>query len=179
MRGSLASRRYAKSLLTLALEKGVDEAVLADMQLVVTTVSENVELRSMLKSPIVKSEKKNEILNLIFGSKVNALTVSFIKMATENGRENILGMIANSYILAHKKHNNIAMIEVTSAIALDQAQKDKILKLVASHGVANAEMTEKIDPSLIGGFIVRFGDQQIDASILRKFNNLKHELVNN
>ncbi len=179
MRGSLASRRYAKSLLTLALDKGVDKEIFADMQLVATTVSDNVELRSLLKSPIVKSDKKNEILNTIFGSKVNPLTTSFIKMVAENGRENILGMIANSFIQAHKEHNNIAMIEVTSAIALDQVQKDKILKLVASHGVANAEMTEKIDPSLMGGFIVRFGDQQIDASILKRFNNLKQELVNN
>lgn len=179
MKGSLAAKRYAKSLLALALEQGNVDAVHGDMKLVGQAVSDSRELKSFLISPIVKSEKKVEILAEIFKGKITDLTNQFIKLVTEKGREALLPTIAVAFEEAYRAHKNISTVEVTSAIALTEEQKKRILAIAAKQGAANAEVIEKVDPSLIGGFVMRMGDKQIDASISNRINTLKQELIKN
>jgi F-type H+-transporting ATPase subunit delta len=179
MKGSAAARRYAKALMSLSLEKGNLDTIYSDMILIKKTIVENKELRNVLQSPIVKMDSKQSILKAIFTGKVDAMTEGFIDLVAEKGREGKLLLISTAFIDAYKEHKNIAKVEVTSAVALDEGQKKKIIEMIATQGISNVDMEEKIDPALIGGFIVRFGDQQIDASIVRKFNNLKQELVSN
>jgi F-type H+-transporting ATPase subunit delta len=179
MKGSAAARRYAKALMSLSLEKGNLDTVYGDVVLINKTIADNKELRNMLQSPIVKMDSKQSILKAIFAGKIDAMTEGFVNLVAEKGREGKLLMISSAFIDAYKEHKNIAKVEVTSAVALDEGQKKKIIEMIATQGITNVDMEEKVDPALIGGFIVRFGDQQIDASIVRKFNNLKQELVNN
>ncbi|CAG5085547.1 ATP synthase F1 subunit delta [Parvicella tangerina] len=179
MRGSLAAKRYAKSLLTLALEQGSVDAVHADMLLLNQAVTDSKELKALLSSPIVKAEKKIAILAEIFKGKVSELSDKFIAMVTGKGREALLPSIAMAYEEAYRIHKNISTVEVTSAIALSEEQKKKILEIAAKQGVKNAEVIEKVDPSLIGGFVMRMGDRQIDASISNRINTLKQELIKN
>lgn len=179
MKGSLAAKRYAKSLLSLALEQGTIDAVRADMLLVRQGVSDSHDLKSLLTSPIIKSEKKIAILSEIFKGKISELSEKFIALVTTKGREALLPAIANAYEEAYREHKNISTVEVTSAIALSDEQKKKILALAAKQGVENAEVIEKVDPALIGGFVMRMGDRQIDASISNRINTLKQELIKN
>ena len=179
MKGSLAAKRYAKSLLSLALENGSLDKVHGDMLLVNQVISDSKELRVVLSSPIIKTEKKIAILSEIFKGKVTELSEKFIGLATEKGREAMLPAIARAFETAYRAHKNISTVEVTSAIALSEEQKKKILALAAEQGVENAEVIEKVDPELIGGFIMRMGDRQIDASIGNRINALKQELIKN
>lgn len=179
MKGSLAAKRYAKSLLSLALEQGSLDSVHDDMLLVNQVISDSKELRVMLSSPIIKTEKKIAILSEIFKGKVTELSGKFIGLSAEKGREALLPAIASAFESAYRAHKNISTVEVTSAIALSEEQKKKILELAAKQGVENAEVVERVDPSLIGGFVMRMGDRQIDASISNKINTLKQELIKN
>lgn len=179
MKGSLAAKRYAKSLLTLALEQGTVDAVHADMLLVNQVISDNRELKVMLTSPIIKSEKKTAILSEIFKGKISELSDKFIALVTEKGREANLPSIAVAFETAYRAHKNISTVEVTSAIALSAEQKKNILAIAAKQGVENAEVVERVDPALIGGFVMRMGDRQIDASISNRINTLKQELIKN
>ena len=179
MKGSLAAKRYAKSLLSLALEQGAVDAVHTDMLLVRQAITDSKELKSLLVSPIVKSDKKTAILSEIFKGKISELSDKFIALVTSKGRESFLPSIAVAYEEAYRTHKNISTVEVTSAIALSEEQKKKILALAAKQGVENAEVVEKVDPSLIGGFVMRMGDRQIDTSISNKINALKQELIKN
>ena len=179
MGNSLTARRYAKSLISSAIEKGSVDAVYADMNLVGGTLAENSELQAVLNNPIIKSEKKQEILSKIFTGKVNELTSNFVNLVSTNNRVDILGEIAYSYVLEYKSYKKISLVEVTSAVKLTDGQKAKILAIAAKQGAMNAEVVESVDPSLLGGFILKIGDKQLDSSILNQFNTLKQELIKN
>jgi F-type H+-transporting ATPase subunit delta len=173
---SKAAIRYATSLLELSLEKGNLEQVATDMKYFSETVAQNHDLASMLTSPIVDSAKKAEIFTLIFGQ-FQPLTKSFFDLITKNGREAILPEIAASFDAKVKEHKGIVPVELVSAVALDEATKKTILAKVDASVNGTLEITETIDPSLIGGYIVKMGDKQIDASISNQLNNLKQRLT--
>ena len=163
----------------LALEKNAIDALYEDMHTIGATLAESSELEAVLRNPIIKAEKKGSILETIFSGKVNPLTIDFLKLVAIKNRVDLIGDIAYAYVLEYKEYKNISLVEVTSAVKLDDAQKAKILAIAAKQGATNAEVVERIDPKLLGGFVLRMGDKQIDASILNQFNTLKQELIKN
>lgn len=179
MRGSLAGHRYAKSLIALSIEEDKLEVVYKDMVLISNTVNESKELELLLKSPIVKTDKKQEILSNIFGKKTTELTNKFLMLISSRKREAIIGDISNSFVDQYKIIKKIIVTEITSAIKLDDSQKKKILELLNTDESSSVEVVENIDPSIIGGFIVRVDDKQIDASISRKLDDLKQDFSKN
>jgi len=131
-----------------------------------------------LKSPVVKTDKKQEILTSIFGKKTSDLTKQFLMLISSRNREGIVGDIAFAFVNQYKVIKNIIVTEITSAVKLDDSQKKKILQLLNADNTS-VEIVEKINPEIIGGFIVRVDDKQIDASISRKFDNLKQDFNKN
>ena len=165
MRETKAAIRYAKSLLSLGKEKNLLGDFENDFALIQSTCEENRDLQLMLKSPVVKTDKKASILVSIFGSHVSETTHSFIKLLCQKKREYLLADIAKAFHQLILINKGIVDAKITSAVALDQELKASLSSKIK--GEANAvELTEVIDPSLIGGFIVRVGDKQVDASIL-------------
>lgn len=171
MRHSLAGNRYAKSLLALAVEQDQLEVVYNDMLLIGTTIKESRDLTVLLNNPVVKADKKFSVLIAIFGTKIGATTTKFLQLVSTRKREALLEDIAFAFVDLYKKEKNIIVAEITSAIKLDEVQKQNIIKLLKTD--ATVEIIEKIDPSIIGGFIVRVDDKQIDASILREFSDIR------
>jgi F-type H+-transporting ATPase subunit delta len=169
---SKVASRYAKSLFDLSIEKGSVEKVYADMKLVATTCQENHDLRVLLKSPIVKSDKKLDVFKAIFGSKVDKLTMDFINILTHKRREIYLDDIATEFVEQYKKHKNVLTAIVTTAYGLDDELRKKVLDVVKKSSNSEVELVEKIDKDLIGGFIIRVGDKQDDTSISRKLKSL-------
>ena len=179
MKESLAGNRYAKSLIGLSIEKKELDTVYNDMVLISETVENSKDLDLLLKSPVVKTDKKQEILTSIFGKNTSKLTKQFLLLISSRNREAIIGDIANAFIRQYKVIKKIIVTEVTSAIKLEDAQKKKILQLLNTDEHSSVEVVEKINPEIIGGFIVRVEDKQIDASISRKLDNLKQEFSKN
>jgi F-type H+-transporting ATPase subunit delta len=175
---SKAARRYAKALLEFSLEQKDAESVSADMKMIAETCKSSSDLVIMLKSPVVKADQKRMVLNKVFAGHVGTITMKFLDIMTKNNREDILPEIANVYELIYREHQGIVTAEITTAIPLTEDSRKKALAFI-SNIYNKVELTEKVDKSLIGGFIIRVGDKQYDESVARKLNSLKREFSKN
>ena len=171
--------RYAKSFLGLVAEKGKLDEAIQDMELVQKTISENRELVILLKSPVVKTDKKISILESIYGKHLSEASMLFINLITKKRREGVLPEIADSFIAQYKAMKGITTAKVTSATVLSDDAKKKIADLVQKEVGGTVELSTEINPDLIGGFVLRIGDKQLDTSILNKVNKLKQEFGKN
>lgn len=175
---SKAGARYAKSLIDLSTEQNALEEIKNDMVFFEQVVDDNSELEAILKNPIVPLDKKAGILNDLFGSKVHQITNSFLKLVVNKGRAAILFDTAKQFIAQYNAIKGIVTAEVTSAIALTDASKAEVVALVKKEIGANEVIVkEKVDEKLIGGFILKVGDKQFDASIANGLNKLKKEFA--
>lgn len=173
MQGTRVAARYAKSFIDLALEQGVLEKAYEDMKLVTEVSKQNHDFVSFLKSPVIKTDKKQEVLKAIFSGKVSKVTEAYIHLITAKKREIYLDEIASEFINQYNNKKQILKAVVTTASGIDDATRKQVLNLIKGSGTSEVILEEKINKDIIGGFIIRVGDKQIDASIARKLSNLK------
>jgi len=176
MSDSRAAIRYAKAVLDLAVEKKATSAVEKDMRSIVATISESKELRSMLASPIIKGETKKDALSAIFKGS-NAITSGLIETLTSNKRIALLNEVALKFIILNEDLKGEGVAFVTTAVPLTAELEKKVLKQVAKLTGNKVTIENKVDESIVGGFILRVGDLQYDASISNKLSNLKREFT--
>ena len=174
----IVASRYAKSLLDLSVEKGQLEAVYADMLQVKGICDNSKEFITFLNSPIINSDKKISVIKAVFDGKFNLITDGFLTIVASKRRESVIPEMAASFIEQYRSHKNILTAVVTSANGLDAATKQKALDLVKSQLSGEVELVEKVDANIIGGFILKIGDKQLDKSVARQLSNLKKELTN-
>lgn len=180
MSASPAITRYARSLLQLAVERNELDNVHNDMRLIAQACEESRELQLLLKSPVVKGDKKVSVLNKVFAGKVGELAQRFMGILIRKGREAKLYDVAKTFTVLHNVHMRIRSFEVTSAQPLDEEARAKVMAMAKElHGEGEVELTEIVDPSLIGGVIIRHGDEQWDGSVSRKLHDLKKEFSKN
>lgn len=173
----IVATRYAKSLLDLAIEKGQLDQVNNDMVLVDEVCKSNRDLVLMLKSPIINTDKKQIVLKEVFSGKISDMTLQFMNLMTDKRRENIIEEISAAFKSQYKAYKQITSAVVISAIPLDADAKARITAIVKAESKGEIEITEKIDPTLIGGFVLTVGDKQIDESVVRKFSDIKKTLL--
>jgi len=170
----LASR-YAKSVLQLAIEKGRLQEVKSDILLLKSAFDGSRELRVMLKSPVIPADTKHTILRKLFGGKVDEITSKFIDLLVAKGRESFLADMTDSFIEQYNQMNGITKVKLTSASALDKATADSIINnLKTKENLKEISLEQTIDASLIGGFVLQYGDKQIDTSLKTSLLKLKH-----
>ena len=175
---SKAGARYAKSLIDLSTEQNAVEEIKNDMVFFEKVVNDNSELEAILKNPIVPIDKKQGILQGIFGDRVHVVTKSFFNLVVKKGRSSILFDTAKQFIQQYNVIKGIVTAEVSTASALTEANKAEIVALVKKEIGANEVLVvEKINPDLIGGFILKVGDKQFDASISSGLKKLKKEFA--
>jgi F-type H+-transporting ATPase subunit delta len=179
MSGIRIASRYAKSLLDLCIEKGQLDAAKTDMVMLQGIMDESRDLRLMLSSPVVKADKKVDILHKMFDGKVNDITMGFMALLTRKGREGYLPEIVTSFLNQLRKHQGITVAEVTSAVALDAGSRAHLLEAAVKLAGGQVELVEKVDASLIGGFVLKVGDKQIDSAIANRIKALKREFAEN
>lgn len=172
--------RYARSLMALAQEKGIVDAVQDDMLLVANTCAASHDLQVMLRSPVIKADKKDRILGSIFAGKIGEMTNAFVGILVRKGRETMLPQVAAAFTELYKTHKGIIIAEVASAVALSDDARKKVTALATEkHPGKTIELIERVDPSLIGGVIIRIGDEQYDGSVSRRLNDLRREFSKN
>ena len=155
------------------------DKVYNDMELVSNTCTASRELSLLLKNPIVNTDKKDNIIKALFGTKIDAITMAFFNIITRKGRESYLEDIAKSFIDLYKTNKGIRIAHVTTAVPLDAATRERILNIVKQAKGNQIELIEKIDKDLIGGFVLRVGDEQVDTSISKELRNLRNEFDDN
>ena len=176
MKSTKAASRYAKALLELAIENNKVDAIAKDMQHLATVCAENPDFIKFLNSPVVRADKKISIFSEIFGQ-FDKITTLFVNLIFTNRREFLFAEIAHSFNDQMKAYKGIVPITITSASPLAASTKESILSKIRGSVKGELEITEEIDAELIGGFIVRMGDTQIDASISNQLNHLKQRLT--
>lgn len=172
---SRAASRYAKAIFEMALEKSVLDSVNSDMISIAETVRSNSELSQFLGNPVVKNEVKLAAIKEIF-SGVHSLTTDLFTLLSNNQRFELLAQVAELFQGLSDEHKGIVTAKVTTAIPMDAALEAQISKKIQS--LANGKTVRihnKVDASLIGGFIIRLGDMQYNASLASKLQQLKQE----
>lgn len=166
--------RYVRSLLSLAQDQGVLDRVHEDMQLMAKACDTNHDLVVLMRSPIIKHDKKKAILMKIFKGKVHDLTLAIIDIVTRKNREPLLPSIAREFHNAYNDFKGIQKATVTTTFKLDEALRNEIKSIVLKLSDRKSlELEEKIDAELLGGFVLNVGDKQIDASISSKLKALR------
>ena len=175
MRTSKVAKRYAQGLLDFTQESGNTAEVLKEMKDIAKIISESKELRNFFATPIIEPRKKISVANEIFKN-FSLVSRNMIQLVIKHGRESNLGEIATEYIDRVEALSGIQKITLTSAMELSAQNVEHIIKssdLVDTH--KNYEVKSILNPELLGGYILRVGDQQIDASVKTKLTILKKE----
>lgn len=169
--------RYAKAFFTLAKEKGLTFELRKDAGLIASVCATSRDFILMLESPVVKSSQKIEALKLIFQSKVNALSLNFLVLITENKRENYIPGIFRNLEDLYRQEEGIKSAVLTSAQPLNEALVLQVQKILETEFKAKVELSQKVDANLIGGFVIRVDDKQYDASLSTQLKKIREQLL--
>ena len=178
MAGARAAIRYAKAVLSLATDQNTAEVVNKDMKLIATTIAESKDLSDMLDSPVVRSSDKKAVLLEVFKGS-NEITTNLIDTLISNKRLALLNDVAASYNTLYDELKGTQIAIVTTAVPLTEELKVLVLAKVKTLTGKDVEVENRIDESILGGFILRVGDIQYNASIANKLNKLKREFTLN
>lgn len=172
---SRAAIRYAKAVLDLSSQNGTSQEAFNEMKDVLNTLQGSKELELMLKSPLIKQEDKRAVLKEVFSNYSETL-LSLMDILIDNKRGSLLEKVAENYISLYNTSINAVEALVTTAIPLDDALEQKVLvKVKELTGATQVTLDNKVDPAIIGGFVLRVGDTQYDASIANNFEELRKE----
>ena len=174
---SRAAIRYAKAIYDVANEENSVNEVYKDMSLIKELYASSIDFKNLLSnSQINYQDKKRAVLSLT--EKDNALTEKLIELLIHNKRITIIGDIAISFIQLYNEHNNIKEATVITASPINKELESDILSKINISDVKSINLKNVVDPSIIGGFIIRFDGKEYNASVKQNLNNLKKELTN-
>ena len=177
MSGTRAAIRYAKAFLDLAISAGNEPEVYKDMALIASTINSNEELSSFIQNPTISVSVKQSALTEVFAS-TTALTKSLFRLLFENKRFEILLDIVSQYVLISDENNGFQVVKVTTAIVMDAALEAKVSAKIKEFSDKKITIINTTDPAIIGGFILRIGDKEYNASVGQRLQVLKRELNN-
>lgn len=166
--------RYAKALLELAVEKNQLEEVNRDVNQLLDIAAQNREIVLLFNSPIVNSDKKHNVLKALFEKSGNVITMSFFDIITRKNRSNNLINTAKEFKRQYNQHLGIQLAEVTTTFPITGELRNSFVEIVKEiSGLDKVELIEKIDNSLIGGFVLKVNDKLLDDSLSGKLRNLR------
>lgn len=170
--------RYARALYNLAKEEKIVDEIKSDFEKIRNLISESPEFKYFIVDPIAKQSNKKEVFNLIFAKQVNTLTLQFLNLIVKNKREQYLNHVVRVFLEMYKKDVGIKSVTLTTAIPVSDTIKESISKYIADKLKIKLELEEKVEEKIIGGFILKIDNQQIDASVSSGLKKIKKELLN-
>lgn len=174
----IAAQRYAQAILDLAQQNNAVDNIFNNANDFITIIKQNRDLHNFIKSPLIKSDKKEKIFRQLFEKGTHPILLQFVSILCKRRREYILPEILNAIIYEYKKRNNIVTAQLVTSFKLDESLKNSIIdKLQKIKKSGKIELQEKIDESIIGGFIVKTDSEQIDASIQSQLNQLYQKFI--
>lgn len=172
--------RYAKSILGFSIEKGQLEDVYKDMLFLQGVCQGSREFVNLLRSPVLKEEKKAQILVAVIGDTVSELTRSFFRLLLLKDREASLPEIITAFIAQYKEYKGIQTATLTTAVPISDPLKQDILERIQKAIPAKQiELNTEVKDELIGGFILQIGDRILDGSIAYELKHVQQQFENN
>ncbi|BDD06185.1 ATP synthase F1 subunit delta [Aureibacter tunicatorum] len=170
--------RYAKALVDLATEKNSLDKVYEDVRLINDVCAENESLVVILKNPIVDNEKKQAVLEKLFNGKVSEITTVFLRLIASKKRADILPAIMESFVSLYYQTKNIASASIQTTFPLTEEMRNAFVDAAKQHtGAQQIELEEIVAPEIIGGYVFKIDDRQIDASVKTKLSTIKRSLT--
>ncbi len=180
MQNPRLASRYAKSLLDLAVEQNQLETTLMDVKLLDSVIQQSRDFAVMLRSPIIKADKKQAIIQAILGDRLAPLTKAFVNLIVSKGREVNLPEIVSSFIAQYKEMKKIKTVKLTTAAPVsDQLRQTILARATASLKDSQVELVEAVNPDLIGGFVLEMDDKLFDASIAHDLHEVRKQFLQN
>lgn len=176
MKNNRAALRYAKAALSIALDQGTADVLEQDMVGIVELCSQNKDLIAFLDNPILSTDIKKETVSKVFTS-LSDQSKRLVELLTKNNRINLLDQVAEQFIAIYQVQQGKQTVRVTTAVPLTEALEKTILSKAKELSSAKLTLSSVVDPSIIGGFILRIGDLQYNASVVQKLDTLKRELT--
>ncbi len=177
MNDSKISVRYAKAILEQAREENKLGEVKRDAAFIGQCIREIPELRLLFEIPVLRTSEKKKIIEAIIGSQIDPLTLAFINLVFAQKREIFLESIIRHFLYLHNRAMGIRPAILVTPARLDPAVRENIISLIAKKLKIQIELQEQTDEKLLGGFVLRIEDQQIDASIASQLSRIRKTLV--
>lgn len=175
LRGAVA-RRYAQALFGIARDEDIIDELQQQLQTVAEIITENDMLRRFINHPQVTADQKKELLLEILGGKISKVAEGFLMLLVERHREAYLGGIVEEYARIADKARNVTEARVSSAVKLTDEQRNKLVQILRGYTGMEVRTSYDVDPGLLGGVLIRIGDQVIDGSIRTRLNTLGERL---
>lgn len=170
------SVRYARALLKSAVQTKCEEKVYGDMCAVAKAYAELPRLRKTINNPMLATEQKKILLSTAAGSEATDLTLRFFDLVLHEGREEVMQLIASSYITLYRKQKNITHGRLVTAAPVSTATQAKMRQMVESRTGGTVEFLTEVDPDIIGGFILEYDTYRMDASVHSQLRSILKEL---
>ena len=157
---------YAEAFLQVASSRKEVDKVVEQAKAILVLWNECAEFREAMASPVLEVESKKAALDKIFAKEVAPSFLNLLKLLADRQRIGFLDAVLERMLELYREQRNIALATVTSAAKLNEQQQADLLKKVqVIAGTNNLELNLKVDPDLIGGFVVSVGSKVIDASL--------------
>lgn len=177
MNDSKIAVRYAKALFLLAKEENQLEASTKDIRLIGSLIFESADFKWLIDSPIIPQTTKSQIFRKMFGSHVSEITIRFLELVLNNNRESFIPAICRDFLDIYRESNGIQSAHFITAMPVDDQTLQSVKKIAEQYFSTLVEMFPEHQPDLIGGYILRVGDQQLDSSISSKLERIRRGLI--
>ena len=177
MKGTRAALRYAKAMLSYAQESKAAEVVAEDMYALISLLHENNEVQTVLENPILPVTEKEAVLKELF-PQASPETLKLFSLLAAKNRLSILSATAEQYVQLYAQTQGEVTAIVTTAVGLTPSLKQLVLEKAKGLTKENVQLENKINPEIIGGFILKIGDLQYDASVSHQLKSIKSTLTN-
>jgi len=169
--------RYAKAFFLLAKERKLMEILKADIEKVFNVCNHSSDFILLLESPVVSTSKKAELITKIFKGEINTFTLNFLLLITNNKREVYIPGICRNFLVLTRKDQNMKSAVLVTASEIDIKTIEKIRTLMEKELDAKVELSNQVNPGIIGGLILRIDDKQYDASVTTQLRKIKQDLL--
>jgi F-type H+-transporting ATPase subunit delta len=174
---SRVAKRYSKALFDTALEQAKLEVVADDLQMIAEVADKSSDFKGVLANPLIPAAKKTEIFNTLFSGKIDNLTRNFLQLISSKKRSEFLLEMISDYQQRLRDHKGMLTGEIISYRPLSATQVEDIHKRISQQTGKTVQLSEQVDESLVGGFVVKIKDTVIDLSVKNQLEKLRNKLV--
>jgi F-type H+-transporting ATPase subunit delta len=173
-----ASLQYAAALAEIALEQGATEPVLHQLADFGRAYDESAELRNFLGNPAVNREAKHGVIEkLVARMGASKIIRNFLFVVVDNQRTQQLPQMIETFQEVIRQRQGVAEAEVESAMELNATQKTQLLQTLEKMTGKTIQAKYSLDPTLLGGAVVRIGDTIYDGSLKNRLNQMRMRLA--
>jgi len=172
----LVSNRYASALFEIAFEEQIYEKVKDELNFILQCFENEPQLYQLLKSPLITADEKKDIVSTVFKDRISKEVFNFIRIIIDKGREEYIDAVVKEYrILADAVKNKVEAVAIT-AVPMDKQDLLKLQVNLSMSSGKNVQLQNVVDPTIIGGVLVRIGNKVIDGTVKSRLANMQEQL---